>query len=309
MQNQKKPENTVLEEKAVKAVKPFLCIGHPRCGTAFLSHLLTEFGYKVGHEVMGESGISSWTLAVITDAYPAWKKDGGLSSISFNNIEYTYIIHLVRNPCDAIPSIILENKYSEISYSFRRKYIKQILNIDLPEYNSGYNMMYDTEIAVLTFIYWNKLCEMRKPTHIIQLESAISSLSGFNRRKIDEKSINTKVNSTESRTFGGAKHKKPTVDLNGIDCTLKVMLNVFCSKYKYPLLFVGLKLGDLYDLPKCANKGCFFHISSFMFDNNEVYCCHLCKKGSHDEKCDNKLAIELVTKNASRDLLKYSVKH
>ena len=42
-----------------------------------------------------------------------------------------------KNPFDAIPSIILENKYSpdNKSYRFRKKHIKKNLNIDLPDAN------------------------------------------------------------------------------------------------------------------------------------------------------------------------------
>ena len=88
--------------------KEFLCIGHPRCGTGSVAYYLTEMGHKVGHEKMRLNGVSSWMLAVEDVKYP-WGDD-----INKNRFYFKNIIHIVRNPINAIPSIILENKYSII---------------------------------------------------------------------------------------------------------------------------------------------------------------------------------------------------
>jgi hypothetical protein len=66
-------------------------------------------GYNVGHENINEEGVSSWMLCVDDEKYP-WGDIKDKFRYYFENI-----IHVVRNPFDAIPSIILENKYSNFS--------------------------------------------------------------------------------------------------------------------------------------------------------------------------------------------------
>ena len=129
--------------------KKFLCIGHPRCGTTSISDYLNQMGYNVGHESMGCDGTSSWMLAVKDNNYPF----GNIKTIEKYNFEN--IIHLVRNPFDAIPSIILENKYSpnNKSYNFRRKHINNVFDINLPEIDiNTITLLEDIEIAIKTYI-------------------------------------------------------------------------------------------------------------------------------------------------------------
>ena len=50
--------------------KKVVVIGHPRCGSGFAAHVLSSVGLDVGHEVMGENGISSWMFAVDDERCP-----------------------------------------------------------------------------------------------------------------------------------------------------------------------------------------------------------------------------------------------
>ena len=125
--------------------KDYLCIGHPRCGTTSISYYLTQMGYNVRHENMGKNGVSSWMLAIEDESYP-WGNVKDKFRYYFKNV-----IHVVRNPFDAIPAIILENKYSPCnkSYKFRKKHIKKILNINLPDVDFNNLFLLDeTELAI-----------------------------------------------------------------------------------------------------------------------------------------------------------------
>jgi GR25 family glycosyltransferase involved in LPS biosynthesis len=211
--------------------KDFLCIGHPRCGTSSISYYLTQMGYNVGHENMGENGVSSWMLAVEAESYP------------FGNIKEKFryyfrnVIHVVRNPYDAIPSIILENKYSpgNISYKFRKKHIKKILNIDLPDVDiNKLSLLDETELAIKTFIYWNKICEICKPETICKVED-ISSLQKFNTKNI---TVDT-AKKNSNKKYVGKVYKKPTITndiYEKLDTNLKQELQNFCKKYDYKCL-------------------------------------------------------------------------
>jgi GR25 family glycosyltransferase involved in LPS biosynthesis len=211
--------------------KDFLCIGHPRCGTTSISYYLTQMGYNVRHENMGQDGVSSWMLAVEDKSYP-WGNVQDKFRYYFKNI-----IHVVRNPFDAIPSIILENKYSpdNKSYKFRKKHIKQILNIDLPDIDIKHlSLLDETELAIKTFIYWNKICELSKPNTICKVED-INSLQKFNTKNI---TVNT-TKKNSNKQYAGKVYEKPNISndiYEKINHNLKQELQNFCKKYNYEYL-------------------------------------------------------------------------
>lgn len=224
----------IMEKNHIKKIiyKEFLCIGHPRCGTGSVSFILKQMGYDVGHENMGINGVSSWMLAV-EDIYYPWGNIKNKKRYYFKNI-----IQIIRNPFDAIPSIILENKYSpnNKSYNFRKKHIKRLLNIDLPDINinNEKSLINDIELAVKTFIYWNRICELCQPKTICKIEE-ISPLQKFNFRK--KKIDKTKRNS--NKKFGGKKYNKPIINKDlyeKINDELKEELKKFCRKYNYECL-------------------------------------------------------------------------
>ena len=223
----------IMKKNHIKKIiyKEFLCIGHPRCGTGSMSFILKQMGYDVGHENMGINGVSSWMLAVEDINYP-WGNIRNKKRYYFKNI-----IQIIRNPFDAIPSIILENKYSpnNKSYNFRKKHIKRLLNINLPDINiNNETLINDIELAVKTFIYWNKICELCQPNTICKIED-ISPLQKFNFRK--KKIDKTKKNS--NKKYGGKKYNKQIINKDlyeKINDELKEELKKFCRKYNYECL-------------------------------------------------------------------------
>lgn len=233
--NSEQLENMQEKDSIQKKQKYFLCIGHPRCGTKYISGLLTSFGYEIGHENMKKNGISSWMLAVISNTYP-WGNVGIDKNKPFSVFNFKYIIHIVRNPFNAIPSIILENKYSARSYNFRKFHIKRELNIDLPIYNSKLNLIQDIEIAIKTYIYWNLICEKNKPSLVVKLEDSYNILKEFNTKNIKESDLKIDKNETVNKFFGGKKYNKPRIvisDYEKIHDSLKFELKQFCIKYNY----------------------------------------------------------------------------
>ena len=209
--------------------KDFLCIGHPCCEMKSISFYLQQMGYNVGLDNMKKNGICSWMLAVEDEKYPLGKVNNK-SRYFFQNI-----IHIVRNPFDAIPSIILQNKNSSnnTSYNFKKKHIKQQLGIDLPHSNNT-ESIYEIELAIKTFIYWNKICENLKPDLICQIEN-ISSLQKFNKNK----DINHKTYNDREENINKKYYNKSDISIDlykKIDESLKVELQDFCKKYNYNYL-------------------------------------------------------------------------
>jgi len=149
--------------------RPLLVIGHPRCGSGYLSQLLGALGLDVGHEKMGKSGISSWMFAVV-DISP-YALDKYALSRKFSHFQFT--IHHVRNPRDAIPSIMRENLHSSESYAFRRKHILQRFGMNLDDATS------EIEKAILSYVYWNKIVEESKVDLVVRVEDEEEALKAF----------------------------------------------------------------------------------------------------------------------------------
>lgn len=226
-------EDKIIAENHFKRIeyKDFLCIGHPRCGTKSIAYYLSKMGHNVGHENMGKDGVSSWMLAVEDESYP-WGNIKEKFRYYFKNV-----IHVVRNPFNAIPSIILENKYSHgnKSYEFRKKHIKRVLNIDLPDVDfNNLSLLDETELSIKTFIYWNKICELCKPETICKIED-ISTLQKFNTKNI----IVDTVNKNSNKLYGKKLYEKPNITTDiyeKINDNLKQELQNFCKKYDYKYL-------------------------------------------------------------------------
>ena len=84
--------------------KRFLIIGHPRCGTGFMSKWFNYcYNYQIGHEIMGKDGISSWMMTVTDREYP-------YSNFLKGDYNFNQTFICIRHPLDAIQSIMnIEN--------------------------------------------------------------------------------------------------------------------------------------------------------------------------------------------------------
>lgn len=110
-------------------------LAHPRSGTGYMAALLQANGLDVGHETMGEHGISSWMFAVQTDSVP----------FTFDNsaptqYEFEHTLHVIREPVSAISSIY---HTEHGSLEWRAKWLCLWGN--------------KMEQAVSSYIGWNKL--------------------------------------------------------------------------------------------------------------------------------------------------------
>lgn len=69
-----------------------LVTGTGRCGTGYMARYLRACGLDVGHEVLGNDGISAWTLTV-----------GRTIATHCRPVpEFDVVIHVVREPCGTI---------------------------------------------------------------------------------------------------------------------------------------------------------------------------------------------------------------
>jgi hypothetical protein len=148
----------------------FMIIGHPFSGTGYMAKLFTNFGYPVGHEVIGIYGISCWTFAVEKfNCLRGVPKIGEKSiyGLCRNDFAYKYLIHCVRNPFDVANS--LYNKRKEPFYSgFIRKHISP--PIETSE---------EIDSTILSVIRWNKMIADLSPSLTVRVEDCVDSVYDF----------------------------------------------------------------------------------------------------------------------------------
>lgn len=131
-----------------------LVLGHPRCGSRSLSREFSEVGVDLGHEVVNADGMVSWWhtgrhLGTTTQGLERFN----ISRNPERNATPELILHYVRNPADAIPSIIVENESQDRlnnSFRFRTTVIKQQFGIDL-------STLSPRDAAVSSYVYWNRI--------------------------------------------------------------------------------------------------------------------------------------------------------
>lgn len=219
-----------------------LIIGHPRCGSGYASELSKSYGLDVGHESMGRDGISSWMFAVDSWDFPF---GNGYANSTFYN-RFDHVVQHIRNPFDAIPSIIVENRVSR-SYAFRDKFIRERFGISMNDFSSEVNR------AALSFVCWNLICEEKKPEIVFRVEDEGDVFGGYlsDNLKVGQKCCDlSRVNTSEQHYTGGIQFldnrhlekvdvkvfKKPKMTDSAwglLDPELERKLLNFCDAYGY----------------------------------------------------------------------------
>ena len=190
----------------------YLIIGHPRCGTGFMSKLFSKNNLEVGHEKMEENGTSDWQYAIPNEKCFPWTTG--------NREDYNFdmVIHNVRDPFTAIPSIVFtetpfptERSWRTVSEGFRRKYVQ------FPDNNV-------IENAVHSYLGWNMIIERQKPDKVVRIEHAIEDLE-LQFEDLGDKKVNSREHKSLTKSDWGLLEEDEMKQLDD-----------FCIKYKYPLL-------------------------------------------------------------------------
>jgi GR25 family glycosyltransferase involved in LPS biosynthesis len=152
-------------KKAV--VVDYAFIGSPRCGSHFVSQFLLGNGFDARHEALGKDGLCAWQYTVDYNSHP-YISDPRCRDSYFVYPKH-YILY-VRNPQQAIASLILENEQAPLSYSHRRKMILEHLKIDLDEFSDR------EERAARSYIHWYELALKRPLEGIVRVEHLYDDL-------------------------------------------------------------------------------------------------------------------------------------
>jgi thioredoxin-like negative regulator of GroEL len=205
-------------------------IGHPRCGSRYVSQVLTTLGLHIGHERMGQHGTCSW-IHTVDERNPPFNAPYAPPRLFRTTLAY------VRSPADAIPSIMLENTNAD-SFAFRRLHIFRKLGADIARWRDP------VERAVDSYLCWMKMVELQKPSFTLRVEHLIDDLrrhreelesAGIQLQLQLDASVPNTANSSLDK-FSIAKPELAADRYRSIDAELRDALGEMCERYEYPNL-------------------------------------------------------------------------
>jgi len=187
---------------------------------------------EVGSEEVLAHGISSWMMAVDDRNNPF---GDGILARSRYNISWDWLILVVRDAKDAVPSVILENQHSPSSYAFRRKHIRRQLNIDLDQAGDP------VSAAVLSIVCWIEIILKQNPAFSFRIEdeqqkfidflAGTKSIAGLAPgRQVSSARVNT------GKQYDGIKHDKPLLPdstWSDLEPAVRERLEWYCERFGY----------------------------------------------------------------------------
>lgn len=202
------------QTEELKNSKLILGVGHPRTGTGYTAKLLQSWGLDVGHETMGEHGTVDWS---IVSGKSTWQ------SIEISKFNWDHIIYCVRDPKESIASIAYtEDKSLEFrikSTGMRTKESK-LFN------------------AISSILAWDGLIRKINPNLVFRIEDQSN--------KLFEYLESNNINASFDDSLIGVKHNvriHPAIDklikeeIELVPYTFRRLINEYCIRYGYPLLF------------------------------------------------------------------------
>ena len=201
----------------------YLILGHPRCGTGYSAELFKSYGLNIGHERMGPDGISCWQYVIKDDLPNFSKKD--LDSKNRNQYSFDKMVHTIRDPFTALPSIYhTETPSGANPKHWAYKFMVQSHNWRKQKLNLSDENTF--EFVAQSFLKWNELIENDIPDILLKIESHDNIISYFE-NELELKKIKGVDKSYNSRKYDN-KFKWDKIT----DSTL-LLLDNFCDKYQY----------------------------------------------------------------------------
>ncbi|HVT35380.1 MAG TPA: hypothetical protein VHE37_07350 [Nevskiaceae bacterium] len=209
-----------------------VAVGHPRCGSAYLTEVLRRLGLHIGHEHCGDDGICSWPWTV-DDARPPY----GTPPPAAAAARVDCLLAYVRDPAQAIPSIMLENT-DDASFSFRRFHILRTSGMDIASYRTAMDR------AVASYLGWMRIVDMRKPLAVIRIEHATEDLRAIaaalppppsadgSAAWADLADVPRTINSSKEK-FAAGKPQLSAAQIASLDRDLARELDEFCARHHY----------------------------------------------------------------------------
>lgn len=133
-------------------------IGHPRCASGYMATVFSAHNQLVGHEKLARDGISSWMYVVRDHRLPFG------DNVTLTH-QFRHTVLFLRDPAQAIASIVLENGISQ-SFDFRRGHILRATGCDIA------SLTQPLIRSIASYVLWNQMAIALKPDVIIAVERA-----------------------------------------------------------------------------------------------------------------------------------------
>jgi tetratricopeptide (TPR) repeat protein len=225
-------------------------VGHPRCGSVYLTVVLSRLGMQIGHERPSAHGVCSWIHAV-EDLNPPFDTTWLPASAFRGMMAY------VRDPAAALPSIILEDTGAAASFAFRRFHIARALGVDIA-------MRRDPlERAVESYLSWMEIIERQKPLLTLRVERLIDDVAAnadiFERLGLPVDFAAVADAATIPSNLNPSREKfnldKPVIEAGryaALPAALGDGLGRFCERYGYASAVDGVACRPRYRKAPCG---------------------------------------------------------
>ena len=154
----------------LKKKKDFLIVGQPHSGTKYMSELFTAFGFPIGHEHMGEYGVSSWMLAI--DSYNV-RTFPSLDAVQYTDYRFRNRIYVVRDTVKV---------FCACYYIGNKGWSEGVMEPYIVLGGNGYDR------TMFTLLGWDKLIRRQNIGLIVRVEEAPMVILDFLKSKgyVDE---------------------------------------------------------------------------------------------------------------------------
>lgn len=205
--------------KAFKANKKaqeklILGLGHPRTGTGYTAKLLQSWGLDVGHEKLGEHGTVDWSLAAGQSLWQA---------VKLQDWTWQHSIYCVRDPKEAIPSIVYTEDIQSHSIDFRKE-------------NGVIVSVNPIVTAINSITKWDHLISLLEPEIIYRIEDEGQELFEHLKSmgigiKWSDAVLGQKQNTRTHKSWD-----EMIAEFGEVPAKSKIRINQYCRKYGYDLV-------------------------------------------------------------------------
>lgn len=216
LQNYLKNLTMIKELKAKKAAKKklILGLGHPRTGTGYTAKLLQSWGLDVKHEKMGKDGTVDWSLAA---GKSLWQ------DVDIKDFDWKHIVYCVRDPKEAIPSIVYTEDIQSRSIDFRKE-------------NGVVVKENPIVTAINSIARWEHLISLLEPEIIYRIEDEGQELFEHLKSMGVGVEWSDSVLGQKQNTRAHKSWEEMIAQFGEIPAKSKIRINQYCRKYGYGLI-------------------------------------------------------------------------
>jgi len=199
-----------------------LGVGHPRTGTGYTSKLLQSWGLQVGHEKWEEDGIVAWQCLLPQEEARIRKSNRMpfmTENIELDKLDINQVVHSVRNPKTAIPSIIKTGAGSKPWRSLWVPFSKKNTEVE----NAILSIVH-TDLRIEGFFPERFTYQIEKDADLLY-EHLSDHFHLIRNEDLPSKQTNKKRDYDKEVDWGSVRPR------------FRILINDYCRKYGYEIIY------------------------------------------------------------------------